>query len=71
MRRRGIPPEALREFCARIGLARADSTVDYSMLEFCVREYLNDHTPRVMAVLDPVKMVIENYPEGQVEEFDM
>jgi len=71
MRRRGIPPEALREFCARIGLARADSTVDYSMLEFCVRENLNDHTPRVMAVLDPVKVVIENYPEGQVEEFDM
>ena len=71
MRRRGIPPEALREFCSRIGLARADSTVEYSMLEFCVREYLNDHTPRVMAVLDPVKVVIENYPEGQVEEFDM
>jgi len=71
MRRRGIPPEALREFCSRIGLARADSTVDYSMLEFCVREHLNAHTPRVMAVLDPVKVVIENYPEGQVEEFDM
>ncbi|MCB6542984.1 glutamyl-tRNA synthetase [uncultured Desulfovibrio sp.] len=71
MRRRGIPPEALREFCSRIGLARADSTVEYSMLEFCVREYLNEHTPRVMAVLDPVKVVIENYPVGQVEEFDM
>ncbi len=71
MRRRGIPPEALREFCSRIGLARADSTVDFSMLEFCVREYLNDHTPRVMAVLDPVKVIIENYPEGQVEEFEM
>ena len=71
MRRRGIPPEALREFCSRIGLARADSTVDYSMLDFCVREYLNDHTPRVMAVLDPIKVVIENYPEGQVEEFEM
>ena len=71
MRRRGIPPEALREFCSRIGLARADSTVEYSMLEFCVREYLNDHTPRVMAVLDPIKVVIENYPEGQVEEFEM
>ena len=71
MRRRGIPPEALREFCSRIGLARADSTVEYSMLEFCVREYLNEHTPRVMAVLDPIKVVIENYPEGQVEEFDM
>ena len=71
MRRRGIPPEALREFCSRIGLARADSTVEYSMLEFCVREYLNEHTPRVMAVLDPVKVVFENYPVGQVEEFDM
>ncbi|MBD8896899.1 glutamine--tRNA ligase/YqeY domain fusion protein [Desulfovibrio desulfuricans] len=71
MRRRGIPPEALREFCSRIGLARADSTVEYSMLEFCVREYLNEHTPRVMAVLDPVKVVIENYPVGQVEEVDM
>ena len=71
MRRRGIPPEALREFCSRIGLARADSTVEYSMLEFCVREYLNEHTPRVMAVLDPIKVVIENYPEGQVEEFEM
>ena len=71
MRRRGIPPEAQREFCSRIGLARADSTVEYSMLEFCVREYLNEHTPRVMAVLDPVKVVIENYPVGQVEEFDM
>ncbi len=71
MRRRGTPPEALREFCSRIGLARADSTVEYSMLEFCVREYLNEHTPRVMAVLDPIKVVIENYPEGQVEEFDM
>ncbi len=71
MRRRGIPPEALREFCSRIGLARADSTVEYSMLEFCVREYLNEHTPRVMAVLDPIKVVIDNYPEGQVEEFEM
>ncbi len=71
LRRRGVPAEALRAFCARIGLARADSTVDYSMLDFCVREYLNAHSPRVMAVLDPVKVVIENYPEGQVEWFDM
>ena len=71
LRRRGVPPEALRDFCARIGVARADSTVDYSLLEFCMREYLNAHTPRVMAVLDPIKVVIENYPEGQVEEFDM
>ena len=71
LRRRGVPPEALREFCSRIGLARADSTVEYSMLEFCVREHLNAHAPRTMAVLDPVKVVIENYPDGQVEEFDM
>ncbi len=71
MRRRGIPPEALREFCNRIGLARADSTVEYAMLEFCVREWLNDHTPRLMAVLDPIKVVIENYPEDHVESFTM
>lgn len=71
LRRRGVPAEALREFCSRIGMARADSTVEYSMLEFCVREHLNAHAARVMAVLDPVKVVIENYPEGQVEEFNM
>lgn len=71
LRRRGVPAAALREFCARIGLARADSMVEYSMLEFCIREHLNAHAPRVMAVLDPVKVVIENYPEGQVEEFEM
>ena len=71
LRRRGVPPEALHEFCARIGVARADSTVEYGLLEFCIREYLNAHTRRVMAVLDPVKVVIENYPEGQVETFTM
>ena len=71
LRRRGVPPEALRDFCARIGVARADSTVEYSLLEFCIREYLNAHTRRVMAVLDPVKVVIENYPEGQTEQFTM
>ncbi len=71
LRRRGVPPEALREFCARIGVARADSMVEYSLFEFCQREYLNAHTKRVMAVLDPIKVVIENYPEGQVENFDM
>ena len=71
MRRRGVTPEALRDFCARIGIARADSTVDYSLLEFCIREHLNATTPRVMGVLDPIRVVIENYPEGQVEEFDM
>lgn len=71
LRRRGVPAEALREFCTRIGIARADSTVDYSLLEFCIREYLNAHTPRVMAVLNPIKVVITNYPEGQSENFDM
>ncbi len=71
LRRRGVPPEALREFCARIGVSKADSVVDYGMLEFCMREYLNAHTPRVMAVLDPLKIVIENFPEGQTENFDM
>ena len=71
LRRRGVPPEALRQFCARIGLARADSTVDYAMLEFCIRERLNACAKRVMAVLDPIKVVIENHPEGQVEELDM
>ena len=71
LRRRGVPPEALREFCSRIGIARSDSMVDYAVLEFCIREYLNAHTPRAMAVLDPVKVGIENYPEDQVEEFEM
>ena len=71
LRRRGCPAEALREFCGRIGVARADSTVDYGLLEFCMREYLNAAVPRVMAVLDPIKAVIENYPEEQVEMLDM
>ncbi len=71
LRRRGVPPEALREFCARIGVSRADSMVEYSLFEFCQREYLNKHTKRVMAVLDPIKLVIENFPEGEVEYFDM
>jgi glutaminyl-tRNA synthetase len=71
LRRRGCPPEALRDFCARIGVARADAIVDHSLLEFCMRERLNDSTPRIMAVLDPIKVVIENYPETQVEMLDM
>ncbi|MCB1041735.1 MAG: glutamine--tRNA ligase/YqeY domain fusion protein [Acidobacteria bacterium] len=70
MRRRGYTPESLREFCERIGVAKADSTVDLPLLEFCVREDLNAHSPRVMAVLDPIKLVITNYPEDQVEELD-
>jgi len=71
VRRRGFPPEALREFCARIGIAKADSMVDYALLEFCVREKLNAVTPRLMGVVDPVKLVITNYPEGQFDTFTM
>ena len=71
MRRRGSTPEAIRDFCSRIGVARAENLVEYSLLEFCVREHLNAIAPRTMAVLDPIKVVIENYPEGQVEWFDM
>ncbi len=71
LRRRGYTPEAIREFAARIGVARADSRVDYALLEFCIREHLNRICPRLMAVLDPIKITVENYPEGQVEWFDM
>ena len=71
LRRRGCPPEALRNFCARIGISRAENMIEYGMLEFCMREHLNAVAPRLMAVLDPVKVVIENYPEGQHEWFDM
>ena len=71
LRRRGVPPAALREFIRRIGVARADSTVEYALLEHCIREELNAKAPRVMAVLDPVRVIIENYPEDQVEEFEM
>ena len=71
MRRRGYTPEAIRDFCSRIGVARAENLVEYSLLEFCVREHQNAIAPRTMAVLDPIKVVIENYPEGQVEWFDM
>ena len=71
LRRRGVPPEAIRDFCARIGISRAENEVEYSLFEFCIREYLNATAPRAMAVLDPLKVVIENYPEGQVEWFDL
>ena len=67
IRRRGVPPDALREFCARIGVAKQDSTVDYGLLEFCIREELNRTAPRVMGVLNPLKVVIENYPEGETD----
>lgn len=70
LRRRGVPPEALRDFAQRIGVARAYSTVDIALFDACVREYLNKTAPRYMAVLRPLKVVIENYPEGKTEELD-
>jgi glutaminyl-tRNA synthetase len=65
MRRRGYTPEAIRNFCERIGVGKKDSLVDVAMLEFCVREDLNKRAPRVMGVLRPLKVVIDNYPEGE------
>ncbi len=70
MRRRGYTPEAIRDFCDRIGIAKNDSTVDMALLENCVREDLNEKAPRVMAVLRPLRVVIDNYPESRLEEFD-
>ena len=70
LRRRGYTPEAIRDFCARIGVAKNDSIVDVALLENCVREDLNERAPRVMAVLRPLRVVIDNYPVEQVEEFD-
>ncbi len=70
LRRRGVPPEAIRDFVKRIGVAKANSVVDVGMFEFSVREALNKSALRRMAVLKPLKVVIENYPEGQVEELD-
>ncbi|MES2600061.1 MAG: glutamine--tRNA ligase/YqeY domain fusion protein [Pseudomonadota bacterium] len=70
LQRRGIPAEALREFVKRIGVAKANSTVDIGMFDFVVREVLNRTAPRRMAVLNPLKVVIENYPEGQIEKLE-
>ncbi len=70
LRRRGVPPEAIREFIRRIGVAKANSVVDVGMLEFCIREVLNRTAQRRMAVLRPLKVVIENYPEGESEELE-
>jgi glutaminyl-tRNA synthetase len=67
LRRRGYTPESIREFCVRIGVAKADSRVDIQQLESCVREDLNKRSRRVMAVLKPLKVIIDNFPEGQVE----
>ncbi len=70
MRRRGVTPEAIRDFCKRIGIDKKENRVDVQLLDHCVREDLNKRSPRVMGVLHPLKLVIENYPEGQVEELD-
>ena len=70
LRRRGYTPESIRAFCASVGVAKANSIVDMAQLEFCVRDDLNQKSPRVLAVLKPLKVVIENYPEGKVEELD-
>jgi glutaminyl-tRNA synthetase len=69
IRRRGYSPESLRDFVARVGVAKVESVVDYQLLEFCAREDLNKRALRYMAVLDPLKVVITNYPEDQVEYF--
>ncbi|MBU4370467.1 MAG: glutamine--tRNA ligase/YqeY domain fusion protein [Proteobacteria bacterium] len=70
MRRRGFTPEAIRKFCERIGVSKNDSLIDMALLENCVRDDLNEKALRVMAVLRPLRVVIDNYPEGQVEMFD-
>ncbi len=71
MRRRGYPPEGIVNFCIRAGVAKRDNVVEMGLLEFSVREILNKTTPRYMAVLDPVKVIVTNYPEDQVEEMEM
>jgi glutaminyl-tRNA synthetase len=70
LRRRGYTPEAIHNFCRRTGVAKTNSTVDIAFLEHCLREDLNQRAQRVMGVLRPLRLVIDNYPEGQVEEFD-
>jgi glutaminyl-tRNA synthetase len=69
-RRRGVPPETIRAFWERMGISKRNSTVDVAMLEHAIRDDLNRHTPRVMAVLRPLRLVIENYPEDQVDELE-
>jgi glutaminyl-tRNA synthetase len=71
LRRRGYTPESIREFCRRIGVAKTDSVVEVAVLEDCIREDLNKRAPRVMGVLNPVKVVLLNYPEGQTEEMEV
>ncbi|MBQ2892979.1 MAG: glutamine--tRNA ligase/YqeY domain fusion protein [Oscillospiraceae bacterium] len=71
LRRRGYTPASIRNFCDRVGVAKSPNTIEFGFLEHCLREDLNEHAKRVMAVLDPVKLTITNYPEGQSEEFEV
>lgn len=71
MRRRGYPAAAIRDFISRIGVSKADSTVDYGLIEACVRDNLNANAPRAMAVLRPLKVIIDNYPDGKLEELEV
>jgi glutaminyl-tRNA synthetase len=71
MRRRGYPPSAIREFCKRIGVAKYNSIVDFEFLEHCIREDLNKTSPRFMGVLRPLRVVIENYPDGKAEDMEV
>ncbi|MDH5700315.1 MAG: glutamate--tRNA ligase family protein, partial [Nitrospirota bacterium] len=70
LRRRGYTPEAIRKFCERVGVAKRDSVIEMALLEHAIREDLNRSAPRVMAVLHPLKVIIDNYPVGQVEELE-
>ena len=71
LRRRGYTPDSIKDFAERIGVAKVDSTVDYALLEACLRDDLNAHAERAMAVLRPLKLTVTNYPEGQTESFDI
>ena len=71
LRRRGFTPESIKMFVDLCGISKANSSVDYAMLEYCIREDLKLKKPRMMAILDPVKVVIDNYPEGQIEYLDV
>ena len=71
MRRRGFPAAAIRDFCERIGVSKAYSVVDFGLLEACVRDNLNENAKRAMAVLHPLKLIIDNYPEGKTEDFEV
>ena len=71
LRRRGFTPESLKMFVELCGISKANSSVDYAMLEYCIREDLKMKRPRMMAILDPVKVVIDNYPEGETEYLEV